>query len=281
MESDPNYFRIRISSERYFPLIAEKKNQSMFSQRLKYCALTKQILRKPIMMCKKGYLFNKEIIIGVLQEDILPPNFRHIKSEEDLREIEIIFNSMRNSDFPLLCPLTNKVLDGTNSFVLNWECGCLLYEKLMFPLASIKLSMLSIEESRSHKRAKKKFTNKKYKCPNCSEKFALIQLYQLSLKKKSNKKKSSKEKLSAKNQIHRKERIPKLGKRPLISSQMVEIEDFTSPMLNQYFINLEINDNHRKRNSNFNSLKRKKNENKDLLAIPDIRVKYRNFENQN
>lgn len=179
MDNNPNYFRIRISSERYFPLIDKKDKHSMYIKRLKYCAFSEQLLRQPIVMCKQGYLFNKDIIIGLIKAELLPPKFRHLKSEDDVREIQTIYNSMRDSEFPLLCPLTNKVLNGSNSFVLNWECGCLLYEKLLFPLAGIKLSMMSIEEARENGSKNKYYIKKNYKCPNCREKFSLNKLYQL------------------------------------------------------------------------------------------------------
>ena len=139
-------------------------------------------------MCRRGYLFNKDIIVGLIKAGLLPPKFRHLQSEDDVREIQTIFNSMRDSDFPLLCPLTNKVLNGSNNFVLNWECGCLLYEKLLFPLAGIKQSMVLIDEMRESKSTNKSFTCKNYKCPNCREKFALNQLFQLSFQKAKKKK---------------------------------------------------------------------------------------------
>ena len=183
MESNSDYLRIRISSQHYFPLITEQKIKTQMIQRLKYCSFSKEPLRQPIVMCKKGYLFNQEIIMGIIEQGLQPINLRHLKTKDDLKEISIIFNSMRNSEFPLLCPLTNKVLNGSNPFVLNWACGCLLYEKLMFPLASIKMSMSTVEQMKK----KWEFPGKnEYKCPNCAEKFGLGELYQLSFQKKKN-----------------------------------------------------------------------------------------------
>jgi hypothetical protein len=45
-----------------------------------YCALSKQVLRPPVVTCNLGYLYNKEIVLKHLLEKTIPPQFAHIKS---------------------------------------------------------------------------------------------------------------------------------------------------------------------------------------------------------
>ena len=276
MESNSDYLRIRISSQHYFPLITEQKIKTQMIQRLKYCSFSKEPLRKPIVMCKKGYLFNREIILGIIEQGLQPLYLRHLQSKDDLKEICIIFNSMRNSEFPLLCPLTNKVLNGSNPFVLNWACGCLLYEKLMFPLASIKMSMNSVEQMK--RKGSFPGTNE-YKCPNCAEKFGLGELYQLSFQKKKEQKNNKKNITNKK--IIKEDLPPKLGKRGKISDKIIKATNYSNPSFNNYLINLEINS--KKQNNKFNfksSLKRKKKDQNYENQNSEIRVRYRNIDKE-
>ena len=273
MESDPNYFRIKISSQNYFPLINKQNHRAQLIQRLKYCSISNEPLYKPIMMCRKGFFFNRNIVLEVIKLKILPSKFEHIKSENDLREIQIIFNSMRNSDFPLLCPLTNKVLNGSNLFVLNWECGCLLYEKLMFPLAGIKISMMTIDKIKKND-IKHQF-NKQFNCPNCTHKFTLEKLFQLNIQKIQ----KSSEKSHLKQKIIQQELPPKLGKRDFMKSKNKKNNRF-----NKYLINLDINSNKIKRNLNLNlnfksSFKKIKKDKKVSNKDSEIRVRYRSSNN--
>jgi len=231
-------------------------------------------------MCKEGYLFNKDIIMGVLDTGLLPSKFRHIKSEEDIREINILINPLRNSEFPLLCPLTNKVLNGSNSFVLNWNCGCLLYEKLMFPLASIKMPMYIIEQKRMKYGGNVNISKKKYKCPNCSQKFILNNLFQLNLQKN----KSSREKREIKKKeqkIKPRGEVTKLGKRPDSCLQRIQIKDYTEPRFNEYLFNLELNPQINKQNLNFRYKFKSNTKSKKILTKDsEIRVRYRNSESK-
>jgi len=163
-------------------------------------------------MCKRGFLFNKGSLVSALEINNLPSRLKYIKSKDDLCDVNL--NTNKKNRFPFCCPLTAKVLNGTNPFVLIWSCGCLMYEKLLFPLAGIKIKLETILQNReSTGDGAKEFTEKKYKCPNCRVGFALNSLFCLNLSTKKNNVKIITKKESKDN--HQKDDI-KLGKRNLM-----------------------------------------------------------------
>jgi hypothetical protein len=90
-----------------------------------------------------------------------------------------------------------------------------MYEKLLFPLAAVRVSMEKVEEGRVDPGViGESFDEKKYKCPNCTKAFALGDLYSLNLstkKKNKNIKKKEEKKTEKKNLVPSKEIL--LGKR--------------------------------------------------------------------
>lgn len=49
------------------------------SLRARYCAMTKERLQKPIVMCRLGYLYNYESLLKLLVNKQLPKEFAHIR----------------------------------------------------------------------------------------------------------------------------------------------------------------------------------------------------------
>jgi hypothetical protein len=47
--------------------------------RAKYCALTKERLKKPVAICRLGYLYNYETLLHILVNKKLPKEFSHIR----------------------------------------------------------------------------------------------------------------------------------------------------------------------------------------------------------
>ena len=156
-----------------------------YKTRVRQCTFTNNLLKHPVVMCKRGFLFNRPSLLRALTKKNLPKRLKYIQSEEDLCEVNL--NPNKKNRFPFCCPLTAKVLNGLNPFVLVWSCGCLMYEKLLFPLAGIKTKLeriIQFKESGDEKDPV--FTEKKYKCPNCRTCFALENLFCLNLSSRKN-----------------------------------------------------------------------------------------------
>lgn len=93
----------------------------------RYCAMTKETLKKPIMGDKLGFLYNKEPMIRALIEKRLPRNFMHISSLKDLKNLNITLSNDEESK--IICPITMLEFSGLNSFYILWKCGCVLSKK--------------------------------------------------------------------------------------------------------------------------------------------------------
>ena len=170
-----------------------------YKNRVRQCNFTSNSLKMPVSMCKKGFLFNHDSLSRALVRKNLPQRLNYIKSDEDIRQVSLSTNKTKKHRFPFCCPLTAKVLNGSNPFVLVWTCGCLMYEKLLFPLAAIRVSMETIEDLRADPESgSESLRNSRYRCPNCRKEFGLCDLYSLNLstKKKSSEKAKKKETIS-------------------------------------------------------------------------------------
>ena len=108
------------------------------------CQLSQQPLKKPIVACKLGRLYNKEAIVEGKLNKTLSSNeiTKHIKSIADVKDLRLTDNkSFKNDgpdngdtymDFnetPFVCPVTSIGMNGTNVFTVNWNCGCVVSEK--------------------------------------------------------------------------------------------------------------------------------------------------------
>lgn len=93
--------------------------------RMTTCALTEEPLVKPIIFCRRGFLFNKEDIVKRLLDKSLPDIFEHITSLKDVLDANFSL-----AGGVAVCPLTGKDLtDGVTKSVVMWPCGCALSEK--------------------------------------------------------------------------------------------------------------------------------------------------------
>jgi hypothetical protein len=97
--------------------------------RAKHCAISNQKLSKPIVACRLGYLYNKEVVLGCLIKKEIPPAFAHIQKSKDVKEVKIEEDSEK--EFPLYCPLTREVHNGINKFVFLWKCGCMMAKSIL------------------------------------------------------------------------------------------------------------------------------------------------------
>ena len=95
-----------------------------YKRRVRQCTFTNNLLKHPVVMCKRGFLFNKGSLVSALEINNLPSRLKYIKNKDDLCDVNL--NTNKKNRFPFCCPLTAKVLNGTNPFVLIWSCGCLM-----------------------------------------------------------------------------------------------------------------------------------------------------------
>lgn len=117
----------------------------------KYCTVSKEPLRVPVVMCAKGRLYNKEAILKALLDRKLQPEgeqaeslstIAHIKGIKDLHRLGLTANpafdpvDAASSTSPFICPVTGKEMNGTCKFVLLKGCGCVMAEQAIKQVSS-------------------------------------------------------------------------------------------------------------------------------------------------
>lgn len=53
---------------------------TIFQFRAKFCALSKERLRKPVAACRIGYLYNYDTLLKALLEKRIPQELKHVKN---------------------------------------------------------------------------------------------------------------------------------------------------------------------------------------------------------
>ncbi|EIM22957.1 DUF602-domain-containing protein [Wallemia mellicola CBS 633.66] len=106
-----------------------------------YCALSKKLLKKPIVSCELGKLYNKEAIVEYLLNKSTYGDGQkicgHIRSLKDIKELNLTANpsfkddvdneSMLNNS-PFICPITMKEMNGKQRFVYIPKTGVVASE---------------------------------------------------------------------------------------------------------------------------------------------------------
>ena len=121
------------------------KKQDELIARWFYCALSNHELRRPIMGCELGRLYNKEeLITALLDKPNKPQSIEHIRGLRDIRELKLTANKgfdrkalekaegyidYQNSEF--ICPVLGVEMNGHYSFVFLWSCGCVFSERAL------------------------------------------------------------------------------------------------------------------------------------------------------
>ena len=93
------------------------------------CTLSKAKLKKPIVTCKLGRLFNKDQIVMKLVSKTIPEEFKYIKSIKDVKELNLKDNKNPGSRYPFVCPIIQTPYNGLNTFYALWSCGCVFSKK--------------------------------------------------------------------------------------------------------------------------------------------------------
>ena len=80
-----------------------------------------------------------------MMEKKIPHEFNHIKTLKDVKMLKNIeLNPEKNSDFPLICPISKIEYNGLNKFKAFWSCGCICSEKAIDELSKGKTEKLCI-----------------------------------------------------------------------------------------------------------------------------------------
>ncbi|CAD8157206.1 unnamed protein product [Paramecium octaurelia] len=111
----------------------EKRVESLLvaKQRAQFCSLTKERLRKPIACCRIGYLYNYDSLLKAFMDKKIPQEFKHLQNLKKIKKLNITENPDQNNEFPFVCPISQKSLNGKEKFQALWTCGCVFYEKLI------------------------------------------------------------------------------------------------------------------------------------------------------
>ena len=88
----------------------------------KYCSLSKEPLKKPIVGDKLGQIYNKAAIVKGLLEKNIPESFEHITSLKDVKDLNVEISDKGN----VQCPVTMIEFSGINKFFFLWKCGCVM-----------------------------------------------------------------------------------------------------------------------------------------------------------
>lgn len=121
----------------------------------KLCALSKEPLHLPVVLCSKGHLYNKEAILNYLlaKDSLSESTFSivgHIKSLKDIKTLNLTPNpaspkgvgDVKSRDVedsgaaPFICPITGKEMNGNFRFVYLSGCKCVFSEQAVKEVSS-------------------------------------------------------------------------------------------------------------------------------------------------
>ncbi|XP_060724222.1 replication termination factor 2 isoform X2 [Tachysurus vachellii] len=115
----------------------------------KYCSLSQEKLRRPIVSCELGRLYNKDAIIEyLLDKSAERPNTEvvaHIRSIKDVKELNLTDNpawegERRNAKGDcyedmhcgmFICPVVGLEMNGKHRFCYLHTCGCVFSERAL------------------------------------------------------------------------------------------------------------------------------------------------------
>lgn len=110
----------------------------------KHCAISQDPLRKPIVACELGKLYNKEAVIEhLIKKDVATAEVAgHIKKLSDIKELNLTrkngYEAKNNhngdeyvdfNDSQYICPVTGVDMNGRLRFYFLWKCACVLSER--------------------------------------------------------------------------------------------------------------------------------------------------------
>ncbi|XP_067904142.1 replication termination factor 2 [Heterodontus francisci] len=124
------------------------KNAALVA-RWNYCAISQAPLRKPIVSCELGRLYNKDAVIEYLldtsPEKCIIETATHIKSLKDVKELNLTDNPAWKGDkantkgdkyedlqgAAFICPVVGLEMNGRQKFCYLRVCGCVFSDRAM------------------------------------------------------------------------------------------------------------------------------------------------------
>ncbi|GCC37386.1 hypothetical protein chiPu_0015890 [Chiloscyllium punctatum] len=124
------------------------KNAALVA-RWNYCAISQRPLRKPIVACELGRLYNKDVVIEYLldtsPEKCIIETAAHIKNLKDVKELNLTDNPAWKGDkvntkgdkyedlqgAAFICPVVGLEMNGRQKFCYLRDCGCVFSERAM------------------------------------------------------------------------------------------------------------------------------------------------------
>jgi len=112
----------------------------------KYCAISQEALREPIVSCPLGRLYNKETVIQAMINKTIGEieTAKHIRSLKDLKDLIFTKNSAFDLKFvdkgdtfkdyniaQFICPVVGLEMNGKYRFCFIWTCGCVVSERAL------------------------------------------------------------------------------------------------------------------------------------------------------
>eukprot|EP01069_Polyplicarium_translucidae_P006844 Polyplicarium_translucidae@DN302_c0_g1_i1.p1 len=146
--------QVRAADESY------SKNQER-ALRWKNCALTTNPLRKPVVACRLGRIYNKEALIEVLLSKKRPDSVKHIRSLKDVVEL----NGMNTKC--LTCAISQSDLDGPARGWVIWRCGCVFGRSLEELDARLK----DLKQATPNSEGDAETKSSPAECPNCGKSY--------------------------------------------------------------------------------------------------------------
>ncbi|CAG9313588.1 unnamed protein product [Blepharisma stoltei] len=151
--------RSDLAKDKKRPLKIDKA--ALRAARARLCALTQEPLAPPIVACKLGFLFNKPNLLIALSQKSLPKSLQHISKLKDIKDANIA--QAPDSD-RFICPISGLELNGSNRFIINWNCGCVMSEASLKEIPSKNCLVcgepiaetISLNQSEEEQRSKRK-----------------------------------------------------------------------------------------------------------------------------
>ncbi|XP_072370621.1 replication termination factor 2 isoform X4 [Scyliorhinus torazame] len=124
------------------------KNAAL-AARWNYCAISQRPLRKPIVACELGRLYNKDAVIEYLldtsPEKCIIVTATHIKNLKDVKQLNLTDNPTWKGDkantkgdkyedlqrAAFICPVVGLEMNGRQKFCYLHACGCVFSERAM------------------------------------------------------------------------------------------------------------------------------------------------------
>lgn len=120
----------------------EKDKEAALNNLWRYCSLSQEPLREPIVTCAFGHLYNKITVIEQLLNKTINGHIKHLR---DVRELKLNKNPEYLKSGAIekqgafideivakyICPITRLEMNGKSRFVALWSCGCVFSEKAL------------------------------------------------------------------------------------------------------------------------------------------------------